>query len=183
VPRAATLSKSSGRVGRRAASFVAWSRSLVRPRRWERVCSSAVARRLLRRGIFAAGGPVVGRRRTRRSSRGIRCRALVATSDHGGWRGRAPRWSRGVCCRAVSAVCAAESFGRGRRVAGARLLFPYGRGSTCGQGIVGGRARPRSRGVCCRAVSAPREVKSLGEGERVGGCAASSAARTRCGGR
>ena len=153
MPRAATLSKGSGRVGRRAASFVAWSRSRVRPRRWGRVCASAVARRLLRRGIFAAGGQVVGRRRTRRSSRGIRCRALVATSSHGGWGGRAPRWSRGVCCRAVSAVW------RPSRWVGADAS--------------------QARGFCFRTDAAPPAAKALLGGGRVRGRAASVAARSR----
>jgi len=109
----------------------------------------------LRRAVkwLGGGGQVVGRRRTRRSSRGIRCRALVATSNHGGWGGRAPRWSRGVCCRAVSAVW------RPSRWVGADAS--------------------QARGFCFRTDAAPRAAEALRGGKRVRGRAASVAARSR----
>ena len=66
---------------------------------------------------------------------------------------------------------------------GARRPLPRGGGAAGVQDVGRGQTRRQVRVVCCRAAPAPRDVKSLGEGGRVGGCAASSAALTRRGGR
>jgi len=143
-------------------------------RRW-----LTVAQRPLRRGLGVAGGHAVGGGGAGWSSRGIRCRALVATSDHGGRGGRAPRWSRGVCCRADAAPRGVQSLGGGVRVGGRAASVATrtprrvrSRGSArADAAVVARRPLPRGRGATCGQLG--------GSGGCIGGCAASVEARTR----
>ena len=150
---------------------------------WRLLAGSSVGERLLlRAGLVAAGRHVVIGRPARRSSRGVLCRVVSAPLA-------AEALGKGVRVRGRATLVASRFFSGGRSsgCAGAdaavvaRHLLPCGRCAACGRGVGEGCARPRSRGFCCRTVPAPRDFKSLGEGGLVGGCAASSAVRTRRG--
>jgi len=183
LPRAVKRLGGGGRDGCCAASVAVRSLHRVRPRHWQRVCTSTVARCQLRPGLFAAGSKVVGRRRTRRLSRGVLCRAFPAPRDVQSLCGGG---SGGCCAAFVAARCRRCVRPRRWVVADAavvaRRLSPRVPGAAGGQVVGGGQARRRPPSVCCRAVPAPRDVKSLCGGRRGGGCAAFVAARSWRGG-
>jgi len=164
------------------------------------------ARPLLRCGFGAGGHHVVKGQRARRSSRGVLCRvvsALCAAEALGeGLRvrgraalvalrfylGRADKWlsggGRGVGCAAPVAL-RSRRYLRSKHFGGPARRLSLGACcvavSFAANGQLVGRQRTcrRSRGVCCRAVPAPLEVKSLGGGAGGGGCAAFAAAGSR----
>ncbi|OSX72357.1 hypothetical protein BU14_0443s0001 [Porphyra umbilicalis] len=129
----------------------------MRPRRWGRVCASAVALRVVRRGPFEAGGCAC-----RRSGAVCYVPSFAVRSP---LRMRPRRWGR-VCASAVPL----------------RVLL---RGPFASSGQVVGWRRKRRwwRGGCLHPFPVPRAVETLGKSGCLGRCPVSSAARTRRGGR
>ena len=140
-----------------APSFAVRSPRRMRPRRWGRVCASAVALRVVRRGPFEAGGCAC-----RRSGAVCYVPSFAVRSP---LRMRPRRWGR-VCASAVPL----------------RVLL---RGPFASSGQVVGWRRKRRwwRGGCLHPFPVPRAVKTLGKSGCLGRCPVSSAARTRRGGR
>jgi len=151
------------------------------------VCVSAVGRRLLRAGIC---GAVAAPRAAEALGEGVRVRGRGARLRRG------PVEAGGCACRRSGAVCCAPSFAvrsllrvRPRRLWGvfasavALRVLRRGPFASSGQVVMWRRKRRWWRGGCWNPFPVARAVKTLGESGCLGGCAVSSAARTRRGGR